>query len=297
MTERWLLTGGSGQVGTALRRSPLPGVEIVAPGRDLLDLAQLPDNLAQLLDGIDALINCGAYTAVDKAVSEPDLVHTINAIAPGKLAAAAAKAGIPIIHVSTDYVFPADGEGPWREEAATGPVNIYGRTKLAGEEAVRRSGARHAIVRTAWVVSADGNNFVKTILHVGAQNEVMRVVVDQRGTPTHAGDLAFTLAAVTARFRADPAQVSGTWHCTNAGETTWHGLATHAFACAAAKGLKVPREVQAVTRAEYPTPERRPDDSRLDCARLTSDFGLTLRPWQAAVDEIVATLAQEKQTA
>jgi dTDP-4-dehydrorhamnose reductase len=125
----------------------------------------------------------------------------------------------------------------------------------------------------------------------------MRVVADQRGTPTHAGDLALTLAAITQRLTGDPQRASGTWHCANAGETTWHGLATHVFACAASQGCKVPREVQAITTAEYPTPARRPADSRLDCARLTADFGIAMRPWQAAVEEIVATLAQEKQVA
>ena len=297
MAERWLVTGGTGQVGTALRRSPPPGVEIFAPGRDLLDLANMPDDLSPLLDGVSAIINCGAYTAVDKAESEVALAEAINALAPGKLAAAAAKAGIAIVHVSTDYVFPADGTGPWAEDASTGPVSTYGRTKLAGEAAVRASGARHAIVRTAWVVSADGANFVKTMLRVGAQNDTMRVVADQRGTPTHAGDLALTLAAITQRLTGDPQRASGTWHCANAGETTWHGLATHVFACAASQGCKVPREVQAITTAEYPTPARRPADSRLDCARLTADFGIAMRPWQAAVEEIVATLAQEKQVA
>lgn len=297
MAERWLVTGGSGQVGTVLRRSPPPGVEIFAPGRDLLDLANLPDDLSPLLAGVSAIINCGAYTAVDKAESEEALADAINAVAPGKLAAAAARAGIPIVHVSTDYVFPADGTGPWAEDASTGPVSAYGRTKLAGEAAVSASGARYAIVRTAWVVSADGANFVKTMLCVGAQNDTMRVVADQRGTPSHAGDLALTLAAITQSFTGNPQRVSGTWHCANAGETTWHGLATHVFACAARHGCKVPREVQAITTAEYPTPARRPADSRLDCARLTADFGIAMRPWQAAVEEIVATLAQEKHVA
>lgn len=297
MAEKWLVTGGTGQVGTALRRNPPPGVEIFAPARDVLDLANLPDDLAPLLGGISAIINCGAYTAVDKAQSEPDLAEAINALAPGKLAQAAAKAGIPIVHVSTDYVFPADGAGPWREDAVTGPVSTYGRTKLAGEMAVRSSGARHAIVRTAWVVSADGANFVKTMLRVGAQNPAMRVVADQRGTPTHAGDLAMALAAIAQRFTGDPARASGTWHCANGGETTWHGLATHVFACAEKRGFKVPHEVHAITTAEYPTPAQRPADSRLDCTQLAKDFGLALRPWQDAVEEIVATLAQEIEAA
>lgn len=296
MAERWLVTGGSGQVGGALLRDPLPGVEIFAPERTELDLAHLPDDLSPLLNGVRAIINCGAYTAVDKAESEPELAEAINAIAPGRLAAAAAAAGIPIVHVSTDYVFPSDGAGPWREDAATDPSSSYGRTKLAGEEAVRASGARHAIVRTAWVVSAEGANFVKTMLRLGAQHEVMRVVADQRGTPTAAVDLAAALAVIARRFVDDVAQPSGTWHCANGGETTWHGLATHVFACAAAHSLKVPREVLAIATADYPTPACRPADSRLDCTRVAADFDVALRPWPDAVDDIVAILAKGTQT-
>ncbi|MFM6932831.1 MAG: dTDP-4-dehydrorhamnose reductase [Novosphingobium sp.] len=291
MAERWLVTGGTGQVGLALQRLPLPGVEVIAPPRGALDLAALPD-LDPLLAGVSAIINCGAYTAVDKAESEPLMARAINTAAPARLAAAAARAGIPIIHVSTDYVFPADGQGPWREDDAVAPVSVYGQTKAEGEDAVRASGARHAIVRTAWVVSADGANFIKTMLRLGGERDALNVVADQRGCPTHAGDLAAALAAITARFTADPAQASGTWHCTNAGETTWHGLATRVFATAADSGLKVPATVAAITTAEYPTPARRPTDSRLDCRQVATDFGIEMRPWTEAVDEIVRQLAE-----
>lgn len=294
--ERWLLTGGNGQVGLALRRNPPPGVEIVAPTRAELDLAQLP-RLEPLLQGIDAIVNCGAYTAVDKAESEPELAYRVNAVAPGLLARAAAAADVPIVHVSTDYVFVADGIGPWLERDPMEPVSVYGRTKADGEAAVRDSGARHAIIRTAWVVSADGHNFVKTMLKLGAEREVLRVVADQRGTPTHAGDLARALATVTARLVGDPGQASGTWHCTNSGETTWYDLATHVFACAARLGLPVPAEVQAIGTADYSTAARRPADSRLDCGLIAQDFGISLRPWQAAVEEIVGQLAQQGQVA
>ena len=279
-------------MGTALRRSPPPGVEIFAPGRDRLDLSNLPNDLTSLLDGVTAIVNCGAYTIVDKAESEPELAQAVNAEAPGSLARAAANAEIPIVHVSTDYVFPVNGHGPWREDAPTDPASIYGSTKLAGEGAVRASGARYAIVRTAWVVSVDGNNFIKTMLRLGTQHDILRVVADQRGTLTHAGDLAQVLSTITSRFSNNPALGSGTWHCANSGDTTWHRLATHIFARAAAHGLKVPQEVHAITAADYPTLARRPADSRLDCQLLRGDFGIVLRPWQSAVDEIVATLAQ-----
>jgi dTDP-4-dehydrorhamnose reductase len=297
MAERWLVTGGTGQVGLALRRSPPPDVEIIAPGRDALDLAALPDTLVPLLHGIDAIINCGAYTAVDKAESEPERAGAINADAPGKLARAAAAAGIPLIQVSTDYVFSAGRQGPWREDSPLEPSSTYGRTKADGERAVRLAGGRHAIVRTAWVVSADGNNFVKTMLRLGAERDTLRVVADQHGTPTHAGDLAAALARITARFTSDPGQGSGAWHCANAGETSWHGLASHVFLAAARLGFKVPASVEAITTADYPTPARRPADSRLDCARLAGDFGISLRPWQDAVDAIVAQLAEQEHHA
>lgn len=293
VTERWLVTGGTGQVGLALQRNHPQGVEIFAPGRAELDLANLPP-LAPMLKGMDAVINCGAYTAVDKAESEAGLAQAINAAAPDKLAAAAAEAGIPIIQVSTDYVFPADGQGPWREDSPIKPANVYGRTKAEGEAAVRAQGGRHAIVRTAWVISTDGNNFVQTMLRLGRERELVRVVADQRGTPTHAGDLAQALAAVTACFTADPSRASGTWHCTNAGETNWHGLATRVFAEAARQGLKVPSHIEAITTGEYPTAARRPSDSRLDCRLIAEDFGISLRPWQEAVDEIVAVLARRE---
>jgi dTDP-4-dehydrorhamnose reductase len=293
MTERWLVTGGTGQVGLALQRLTLPGVEIIAPPRAELDLAALPE-LDPLFAGISAVINCGAYTAVDKAESEPFLARTINASAPGRLAAAAKRAGIPIVHVSTDYVFAPDREGPWSEDAPIDPASTYGRTKAEGESAVRESGARHAIVRTAWVVSADGQNFVKTMLRLGSERDALRVVADQRGCPTHAGDLAAALAAIAKRFIADPDQASGVWHCANAGETTWHGLAEHAFACAASHGMKVPAQVEAITTPEYPTPAKRPADSRLYCSKLAADFGIVLRPWQDAVDEIVGVLAEKE---
>jgi dTDP-4-dehydrorhamnose reductase len=292
MAEKWLLTGGTGQVGLALQQLAPAGVEIVAPGRNELDLASLPP-LEPLLEGVSALINCGAYTAVDKAESEPDLAHAINAAAPRTLASVAARAGIPIVHVSTDYVFAADGAGPWAEQAAIAPASVYGRTKAEGEAAVQSSGARYAIIRTAWVVSADGSNFIKTMLRLGAERDALRVVADQRGTPTHAGDLAAALVQIAARFTADPTQASGIWHCANAGETTWHGLAARVFASAASHGLKVPGSVQAITTAEYPTPAQRPADSRLDCSKIAIDFGIRLRPWQEAVDEIVGQLAKQ----
>ena len=294
MAERWLLTGGSGQVGRAVRHFAPSWVDIIAPARATFDLASLPDVHALLRhERIAAIINCAAYTAVDRAESEPDLAEAINALAPGTLASAAAAAGIPIVHVSTDYVFPADGDGPWRETNEIAPASVYGRSKARGELAVRQSGARHAIVRTAWVISAQRHNFLRTMLRLGAERDVLRVVADQRGTPTHAGDLAQVLIMMLARLLADEDVNSGTWHFSNSGETTWHGLASHIFASAADLGLTVPRRIDAITTADYPTPARRPRDSRLDCTAADAAFGLHRRHWRDAVSDIVAHLAQE----
>jgi dTDP-4-dehydrorhamnose reductase len=277
--ERWLVTGGTGQLGLALRRRAPPGVAIIAPGREVLDLADLPP-LEAMLEGVSAILNCAAYTAVDRAESEAGLAHAINA----------AGLDIPIVHVSTDYLFASGRSGPWAENDPIAPVSVYGQTKAAGEEAVRNSGARHAIVRTAWIVSADGQNFIKTMLRLGGERDHLRVVADQRGCPTDAGDLAGALAAITRRFVSGEVAGSGTWHCTNAGDTTWHGLAVHLFEVAGRLGAKVPGTIEAISTADYPTPARRPADSRLNCDKLARDFGIVLRPWQDAVAEIVGEL-------
>lgn len=287
----WLVTGGSGQVGTALRKLDLPGVKILAPPRSELDLVDLPD-LSSLIsrEKVAVVINCGAYTAVDRAESEPELAALINAIAPARLAQAAKTAGIPILHVSTDYVFAADGKGPWVEEADISPASVYGRTKADGEHAVRESGARHSIVRTSWVVSATGRNFVKTMLNLGAERDKLRVVDDQVGAPTHAGDLAAALALLAQRFINDPRQASGTWHFANQGETTWYGLARHVFEQARLQGSKTPQTVEPISTLDYPTPATRPRDSRLDTTKIGRDFGIRPRPWQDSVSEIVTYL-------
>jgi dTDP-4-dehydrorhamnose reductase len=242
-------------------------------------------------------VNCGAYTAVDRAETEQALAYAVNTEAPRQLAMAAAAAAIPIIQLSTDYVFPADGTGPWREDDTVNPASVYGQTKADGEAAVRASGARYAIVRTAWVISAHGKNFVRTMLRLGAEREELRVLADQVGTPTHADDLALAVSAIAARLSSDAQQPSGTWHCANAGETSWHGLAVHVFTCAAEAQLPVPRSVMAIGTAEYATPAHRPRDSRLDTSALVRDFDIRLRPWQDAVEELVKHVAAQGKRA
>ena len=283
----WLVTGVSGQVGGALAAAPPPGVRIVAPPRALLDLGGEPLDVAPLLarEGITAIVNCAAYTKVDQAEDEPELAERINGTAPGELARAAYVAGIPIVQISTDYVFSGDKDGFYREDDETGPRGGYGRSKLAGEQAVLASGARHAILRTAWVFSPGGANFVRTMLRLAEERYEVNVVADQFGCPTHAGDLAAAVAAITLALE-DGRSDNGLWHVVNAGETSWHGLAERVFARAAEHGRRRP-ELHAIPTSAYPTKAPRPANSRLATDRLRRDFGVILRSWQEAVDAAV----------
>lgn len=305
---KWLVTGATGQIGGGIITPSARGDdEWWAPPRAELDLAALPDD--DILDAmlaerdIDAIVNCAAYTAVDKAESEPDLAMTINATAAGRLARAAARAkngvGIPFIQVSTDYVFAGDvNDRPYREDDPVDPQSCYGRTKLAGEQAVADSGARYAIVRTAWVISPRGSNFVTTMLRLGRERRDVQVVADQFGCPTDADELAAQLIYIGKRFLDDPVQPSGIWHRTNSGKTSWHGVAAHVFASAAKLDRPSPR-LRAITTAEYPTAAKRPANSRLDNTKILRDFGLRSAPWEAAVDGIVykIVIAEEERTA
>ncbi|WP_374396723.1 dTDP-4-dehydrorhamnose reductase [Sphingopyxis sp.] len=280
-----LITGANGQVGgAAARLARERGVACETPSRAALDLADAA-SIHRYMDGTRwrAILNCAAYTAVDRAESEPVLAHAVNAVAPGILADHAARQDCPIVHVSTDYVFDGTKAEPYVETDPVAPLGVYGASKAAGEDAVRAAApASHVIVRTAWVLSAGGANFLNTMLRLGAERDQLGVVADQHGCPTNADDLADALLAILDRDRAP-----GTWHAVNGGETTWHGLACHIFGRAAAAGLKVP-EVRAIATADYPTPARRPANSRLATGKLHDDFGLTLRPWQDAVDAILA---------
>jgi dTDP-4-dehydrorhamnose reductase len=291
-----LVTGGSGQVGSALGRLAA-GVELVTPTRAELDLAD-SGAIAALVASRpwDAVVSAGAYTAVDKAESDVVAAWAVNALAPAALAAATAQAGIPLIHVSTDYVF--DGSKPdfYVEDDPVAPIGVYGASKEGGEQAVRTANPRHIILRTAWVVSPDGANFVKTMLRLGADRPELRVVGDQHGCPTSAEDIARTILAILGRIRGDETSW-GTYHFVNAGEATWHALACAVFARAATHGRPEPR-VTAITTADYPTPARRPANSRLATRRIEENFGIVPRPWREAIDEIVDRLIEkERQSA
>ena len=288
---RLLVAGASGQLAHALvqRSRQLAGVTVIALGRPQLDLLD-PASISHALDATrpDVVINAAAYTAVDKAESDAAAAFALNRDGAGALAAAAGAAGCPIIHVSTDYVFDGNKAGAYVEDDATNPMGVYGRSKLEGEAAVAAANARHVILRTAWVYSAHGHNFLKTMLRLARERPELRVVADQLGNPTFAPHLADAILAIAAQIGS--ARLWGVYHATATSETTWHGFASAIIA--AAKPLGVPQvTVVPITTADYPTPARRPANSCLDCSKLERAFGLRLPPWQQGLGECVAELA------
>ena len=288
-----LVTGGQGQLGLELQRAVWPvGWQVHAidlHDLNLTDFAAVGQTVAE--SGYVALISGGAYTAVDKAEGDQVRAWQVNAVAPAALAEAAAKKGIPILQISTDYVFDGTNSRGWTPNDAAGPLNVYGASKLGGELAVRTSGARYAVVRTSWVVSAHGNNFIKTMLKLAETHDTLNVVDDQKGAPTSARDLAAAVVAVTVGLVEGAP--SGIWHFTNAGETNWAGFARAIFEGSAARGGPT-AEVAGISTRDYPTPARRPAHSRLDTSSLTRDFHITPRPWQDALDDILDELIGRK---
>lgn len=303
---RILLTGASGQVGRALYE-PLQSLgTVLAPDRATFDLSY-PDRLSRLLDSLspDLIINPAAYTAVDQAEQETELAHRINAQAPEVLARWAAAHRVPIVHFSTDYVFDGSGETPWREEDPTGPLSVYGSSKLAGEAAVRDIGGTHLVVRTSWVYAAAGANFLNTISRLARERAELRVVSDQFGAPTSARSIAEGVIAVLsgpdkpaiALQRVEIARrfslAKGLLHMSNAGETTWHG-----FACAIVEGLRargVPlavRNIVPIPTKDFPMKAQRPGNSRLDLTRLNQQLGVQLPHWRDALARELADPAR-----
>lgn len=285
-----LVTGGSGQVGTELRRLAPAGWRIAAPGRDQLDMGE-PASIAAMVASRpwSAIINTAAYTAVDKAESDVVTAWRANAVGPAALAASAAAAAVPLVHLSTDYVFDGQKAGFYVETDAVAPQGVYGASKEGGEQAVRTAHPRHVILRTAWVVSPHGGNFAKTMLRLGRERPALRVVDDQRGCPTSATDIALAVAAITERLMQDAEAPTGTYHFVNDGEASWCEFARFIFAVAAPRGWPEPT-VEAITTAEYPTPARRPANSRLSTAKLRTDFGIAPRPWRIATEDVVKAL-------
>jgi dTDP-4-dehydrorhamnose reductase len=251
-----------------------------------------PEAVAAALDAAhpELVINLAAYTAVDRAESEPDAAQAVNCTAAANVAADCARRGTPLIHLSTDYVFDGDKTGAYVEDDPVNPLGVYGRTKEAGERAVREALPRHVILRTSWVYGAFGQNFVKTMLRLGGERPALRVVADQRGSPTAAADIAAALVAVAARL-GEPDPPWGTYHFAGGGVTTWHGFAVAIFELAAPRLGRAPR-VEPIATADYPTAARRPANSVLDCAKIARAFGVAAPPWRQSLARVVAELVE-----
>ena len=297
---RVLVTGAGGQVGTEMARELEGRAKVIALDRGKLDLELKDEIAAHVRDARpDVIVNCAAFTAVDRAESEPHTARAVNAIAPGILGEEAKRAGALLVHFSTDYVFDGMKRAPYIEDDPTHPLGVYGRTKLEGERAIEQSGCRHVILRTSWVYGPHGANFMLTMLRLGASREELRIVADQRGAPTSSRELARLVhrllghgAAGLARASVgEVAERSGIYHATAGGETTWFGFAGAIFEEAQRRrpGMRVPRLV-AITTAEYPTAAKRPANSVLSCARLNAVFGLAIPDWRAGLEEAVSAL-------
>jgi len=291
---RFLLLGGTGQVGTEFRALPLPRhVEVVAPDEHALDLTDHGAIESTITErSWNAVINAAAYTDVDRAEGNEATALAINGEAPARLAAATSRRGIPLIHISTDYVFNGRKGTPYVETDTPAPLNAYGRSKLAGEQAVAAGNPRHVILRTSWVYSPYGRNFVRTILQLATERERLSIVADQRGCPTAAQDVAGACLSVALHCAANPEQRPyGLYHFAGGGEASWHE-----FAKAIVELARLPRPVEIVPiRAEdYPTPAKRPADSRLDCSAFDGIFHIKPRPWRVALaDTLQRLLANE----
>ncbi len=293
---RIAVTGREGQVARALAEAgPARGTTIVLVGRPALDLADPSGVLPALREARpDVVVNAAAYTAVDKAESEPDLAMAVNGRGAGAVAEAAKALGVPVIQISTDYVFDGTADRPYREDDATGPMGVYGASKLAGETAVAAANPRHAILRTAWVYAPFGANFVRTMLRLAGTRDEVGVVADQHGCPTAALDIADAVIDVARRLAAAPddGSLTGMFHLAGQGEAVWADVAEAVFAASSARGGPQAR-VRRITTADYPTPARRPANSRLDGAKLTRIYGLTLPAWQDSVTACVHRLLAE----
>jgi dTDP-4-dehydrorhamnose reductase len=290
-----LLLGKNGQVGWELQRSLALLGEVVAldfdsPGPLTADFSA-PESLAATVRAVapQVIVNAAAHTAVDKAESEPDFARALNAASPAVLAREAKTLGAWLMHYSTDYVFDGSGSTPWVEDSPTGPLSVYGRTKLEGEQAIRASGCHHLIFRTSWVYAARGGNFAKTMLKLAQERERLTVIDDQIGSPTGADLLADLTAHALRQARQRP-EVAGTYHAVAHGETSWHGYARHVIGFARAKGLPIKVAADAIApvpTSTFPTPAKRPHNSRMNTSKLRSTFDVSLPAWQAGVDRML----------
>jgi dTDP-4-dehydrorhamnose reductase len=295
---RILLTGTSGQVGGVLAGPLAEFGEVVAANRAMLDLADVASIPAQL-DAIapDVIVNPAAYTAVDRAEDEPELALRVNGEAPGAIARWAAARKVPVVHFSTDYVFSGSGKRPWREDDPTGPLSVYGKSKLQGEQALRAAGGPHLIVRSSWVYHRTGANFLRTIARLAAERDELRIVADQIGAPTSAALIGATLTDLMRKFGGDfsalAAASGGTLHLAASGTASWHDFASAIVAGLKARGRPVrAARIVPIKTSEYPTKATRPLNSRLDLARITALLGRTMLSWQAALEAELDHIAQ-----
>lgn len=296
-----LLFGKGGQVGWELQRSLASIGELVALGADSQDLCGDFTNLEGIAKTVrvvapDIIVNAAAHTAVDKAESESELARTINALAPGVLAQEAKRSGAWLIHYSTDYVFDGSGDTPWLETDSTGPLSVYGKTKLEGEEAILASGCKHLIFRTSWVYAARGGNFAKTMLKLAQERDSLKVIHDQIGAPTGADLLAdvSTHAIRTALQRPD---VGGLYHLVASGQTSWHGYANFVIDFARQAGVEIkvaPEAIQPVSTSAFPTAAKRPMNSRLNTGKLQNTFGLNLPHWQSGITRMLTEILEKQ---
>jgi dTDP-4-dehydrorhamnose reductase len=295
--QRILLTGVSGQVGGELVDTLMPLGEVVAPTRTTMDLANVA-SIRKMIQAVQPrwIVNPGAYTAVDRAESEPQLAYAVNAEAVQIIGEEARAIGAGVIHFSTDYVFDGLGEAPYVETDATGPVSVYGASKLAGEKVLSESGVAHIIFRTSWVYGTRGKNFLKTILKLAREREMLRVVADQFGAPTWSRDLARMTAEIIGQYEAEAeglklgdvlADSGGVYHATGAGETTWYGFATEAVRLQRERepGTSY-AEIVPISTEEFPTPAKRPANSRLQCGKLAGQFGWKMMGWQDSLRKV-----------
>ena len=299
-----LLLGKNGQVGWELQRSLAPLGEVIALDFDSTGPLKAnfadPESLAATVRAVapQLIVNAAAHTAVDKAESEADFARTLNATSPSVLAREAKALGAWLVHYSTDYVFNGSGTAPWREDSATGPLSVYGVTKLEGELAIRASGCQHLIFRTSWVYAARGGNFAKTMLKLAKERDKLTVIDDQIGSPTGA-DLLADITAHAVRMALTQPELAGTYHAVAQGETSWHGYARNVieFARAAGQPIKVaPDAVLPVPTSAFPTPAARPSNSRMNTQKLRDAFGLTLPAWQAGVERMLTEVLSSPAT-
>jgi len=284
-----LVIGENGQLGWEIcRKGKNQGIDM--SGLDLPDFdVTKPSKVKKAVHqaGVSLVINASAYTAVDTAESEPEVAFAVNRDGPAYLADSCAEIGIPLIHISTDYVFDGSKKSPYLETEPVSPLGIYGKSKAAGETEIRNTLKKHIIVRTAWLYGLHGKNFTKTMLRLGKENEVLSVVADQYGCPTYAADLADAILAIATQISEQHDVIWGTYHYCGKGVTSWHGFAQAIFDLANKYDTFQVKKVVPITTTEYPTPAKRPANSGMDCSLITKNFGISLRPWQESIADMV----------